>query len=137
MLVLAGCGGDSDGVGSPAARSEGRRVVEIHQLPSKRFSPDTITVQPGETVTFRVVNDDTTFHEFMVADSETHAKRDKEMAEMGSEPMAMEDERNVITLRGGQTEELTWRFPQKGTVTFACHQPGHYAAGMRGTVTIS
>ncbi len=138
LVALAGCGDDGGStVGSPAARSEADRVVEIHQLPAKRFNPDTVEVKAGETITFRVVNDDTTFHEFMIADAETHAERDKEMADMGSEPMSMPDVRNSITLRGGTTEELTWRFDRRGTVTFACHQPGHYDAGMRGTVRVT
>jgi uncharacterized cupredoxin-like copper-binding protein len=141
-ILLASCGGDSDDsgsadIGSPAPRNEATRVVEIRMLPTDRFDPERVDVRSGETVTFRLINQDDTFHEFMIADEDTHAKRDKEMADMGSEPMNMPDEPNVITLAAGQTEELTWRFAGPGEIVFGCHEPGRFGAGMKGIIHVT
>jgi uncharacterized cupredoxin-like copper-binding protein len=47
------------------------------------------------------------------------------------------DTPNSITLQPGETEQLTWRFGDTATLEYACHQPDHYQAGMRGEVTIA
>ena len=46
------------------------------------------------------------------------------------------DEPNVATIAPGETVELTWTFGDEGTVLIGCHQPGHYAAGMTGLITV-
>jgi uncharacterized cupredoxin-like copper-binding protein len=35
-----------------------------------------------------------------------------------------------------QTKSVTVTFDGPGPYAFACHQAGHYEAGMRGTITI-
>lgn len=140
-LVLVACGGDGDSgtiEGGDAAKTPAAdRVIEVRMLPERRFEPATIAVKAGETITFKVVNQADVFHEFMLGDEEMHAARDKMMMDMGSEPMRMDDEANSVTLAGGETKELTWTFDKAGTVLYGCHQPGHYDAGMKGTVTVS
>jgi hypothetical protein len=32
---------------------------------------------------------------------------------------------------------FTWHFTEPGQTRFGCHLPGHYAAGMYGTITVS
>jgi len=44
---------------------------------------------------------------------------------------------NMISVAPGQTGELVWRFSKAGKVDFACLQPGHYDAGMKGVVTVA
>jgi uncharacterized cupredoxin-like copper-binding protein len=44
---------------------------------------------------------------------------------------------NSVSLEPGETKELTWRFGHPGTLEYACHEPGHYQAGMRGRLTVS
>ena len=39
-------------------------------------------------------------------------------------------------MAAGETMELTWRFGENGIVIFGCHEPGHYAGGMQGQVTV-
>lgn len=43
----------------------------------------------------------------------------------------------MITLAGGKTGEVIWQFTKAGKVDFACLQPGHYDAGMKGAVTVA
>lgn len=155
-LVLTGCGDDSDttaGASSDTTEVRDRdgmgdmggqrragaadRVVEVRMVPGLRFEPATIDVKKGETITFKLKNEDEMLHEFMLGDEAMQAQHEKEMMEMSDKPMDMDDQRNSITLEGGETKELTWTFDEAGTVIYGCHQPGHYGKGMRGTITVS
>ena len=37
----------------------------------------------------------------------------------------------------GETATVDYTFARAGALEFACHLPGHYAYGMRGTVTVA
>lgn len=39
---------------------------------------------------------------------------------------------NMISLDGGESGEVIWKFSQAEVFNFACLQPGHYDAGMKG-----
>jgi len=43
---------------------------------------------------------------------------------------------NMITLAAGKSGEIVWQFTKAGAVDFACLQPGHYDAGMKGAVSV-
>jgi len=140
-LMLVGCVGEGDsgtgesGDAGKAAKSS--RVVEVQMLSGRRFEPSTIAVKAGETITFKVANKADTFHEFTVGDEQMQAAREMMMKDMGSEPMRMDDEANTLNLAAGETKELNWTFDKADTVLYGCHQPGHYDAGMKGTVKVS
>jgi len=132
----AGDSGDHAGefaFGEPADPADADRVVEVVAGDDLRFVPDTLTVDAGEVVTFRVTNEGSIVHDFTVGDEETQAEHEAEMAEM---PGMVHDEPNLLTLDPGETAELTWRFATPGTVLLGCHQPGHYAGGMVATVDV-
>jgi heme/copper-type cytochrome/quinol oxidase subunit 2 len=42
----------------------------------------------------------------------------------------------AITLQPGVSGELAYTFDQPGTYEVGCHQPGHYAAGMKIDVIV-
>jgi uncharacterized cupredoxin-like copper-binding protein len=46
------------------------------------------------------------------------------------------DQPNVVTIPAGETIELSWTFTEAGTVLIGCHQPGHYAGGMKGQISV-
>lgn len=46
-------------------------------------------------------------------------------------------EPNMVTLAPGKTGEVVWQFTKAGKVDFACLQPGHYDAGMKGVVNVA
>ena len=48
----------------------------------------------------------------------------------------MHHDANSVTVEPGQTGDLVWQFTRAGTVDFACLQPGHFEAGMKGTVNV-
>jgi uncharacterized cupredoxin-like copper-binding protein len=98
------------------------------------YEPATIEVSPGEVITFSVTNQGQAVHEFTLGDEATQQEHEEEMSEMGS---GMDhEEPNTISLEPGETRELTWRFPETGTVLYACHEPGHYQAGMQGAIAV-
>jgi uncharacterized cupredoxin-like copper-binding protein len=127
-------GENPGGVGGPAEADEAARTVEVTTLDTMTFEPSAITVSAGETVTFRVTNTGLLAHEFTLGDAAMQQAHADEMAQMG-DAMA-HDQANSLTLRPGETKQLTWQFGDAGTLEYACHQPGHYQAGMRGQITI-
>lgn len=124
--------------GEPADASSADRTVEIEAADSLSFDPSEVEVTAGETITFRVVNTGTLPHEFVLGDQAAQDAHEAEMVEMmenGGE-LAMQDEANAVNLAAGETKELTWHFTTSGSVLFGCHQPGHYAGGMKGTMSV-
>jgi uncharacterized cupredoxin-like copper-binding protein len=84
-----------------------------------------------------VTNTGTQLHEFVLGDAKVQDDHEKEMKDMAPENMKMADTANAVDVDPGETKELTWTFPKKGTVIFGCHVPQHYAGGMKGTITVS
>jgi len=145
-LAVSACGGTgaestttmTDGeseysFGSPGDPADADRTVEISATDSLAFEPAELMVAAGETVTFRIVNQGSLVHDFTLGDQATQDEHEAEMAEMDG--MA-NDQPNGVTIPAGETMELTWTFTEGGTVLIGCHQPGHYAAGMKGQITV-
>jgi uncharacterized cupredoxin-like copper-binding protein len=125
--------GDGEAMGEPADASEATRTISVEAF-DMAFDPATISVEPGEVVTFEVTNTGEAVHEFFLGDSAMQQEHAQEMEEMGND-MA-HDEPYSIRLDPGETKQLTWRFAESGDVEFACHEPGHYQAGMHGQITV-
>lgn len=118
--------------GAPGNPSAATRTVEIVAHDPYRFEPEELEVESGETVTFRVTNEGSREHEFVLGDAEYQESHGREMASG-----AMHHEGNAVTLAPGATEELTWTFPAEGDVLFGCHVAGHFDAGMVGAISVS
>jgi uncharacterized cupredoxin-like copper-binding protein len=43
---------------------------------------------------------------------------------------------NQLGVEPGKTGEMIWQFTKAGKFEFACLQPGHFEAGMRGTIAV-
>jgi len=56
---------------------------------------------------------------------------------LGTESMnAMETTPYAVDVPAHATVTLVYTFDHEGTLIIGCHVPGHYAAGMRGTITV-
>lgn len=138
----AGPGNEDEGhdenyeFGEPMEAADATRVIEIAAKDDFSFEPASVTVAAGDTVTFRVENVGVIPHDFTLGDSQLQDEHEQEMAEMSPDSMAENDEPNAFTLASGETNEMTWRFTEVGEILFGCHVPGHYPAGMKGTITI-
>jgi len=125
------------GFGDPMEAADASRVIEVKALDDFTFDPASIMIEAGETVTFRVENVGLLDHDFTLGDSETQDEHDAEMVEMAaSGDMAMHDDPNAFGLTSGEVKEMTWHFTETGEILFGCHTPGHYPAGMVGSITI-
>jgi uncharacterized cupredoxin-like copper-binding protein len=125
--------------GEPAQPAQATRVVKIEATDEMRFNPDAIIVRSGEIVRFDVTNTGKIRHEFVLGDEKEQREREEIMQAMKMKPgEAMPDEDNTISIAPGETKFITWRFPTKsGKVLYACHERGHYAAGMEGIILSS
>lgn len=99
-----------------------------------RFTPSGITVRKGETIRFVVKNSGQIRHEFSLGSQRELAEH---AAAMQKFPNMEHDEPNMVSLAPGVQGEVIWQFTQPGTVDFACLQPGHFEAGMKGGVTVT
>ncbi len=104
-------------------------------LDSLSYDPPSVTVQAGKTVDFEVTNEGKLLHEFVLGDHQLQLDHEEEMANMAP-GMVMGDEPNAIAVQPGETKQLAFTFTEPGEYTYACHQPGHYDAGMIGTITV-
>jgi uncharacterized cupredoxin-like copper-binding protein len=117
------------------------RSIAVNIDDRMRFTPSQIDVQAGETIRFVVTNSGRTAHEMVLGSDEgirAHAEVMKQAAAKGS---AHEDEHHhgtgaAIRVAAGQTGELVVTFAQATRLQMACLIPGHYEAGMRGTLQV-
>ncbi|MGC2457267.1 MAG: CopD family protein [Gallionellaceae bacterium] len=125
--------------GEPAQPAEAARIVKIEATDEMRFKPDVITAGTGEIVRFDVTNTGNIQHEFVLGNEEEQREHEEEMQAMRTKPgKAMPEGANAISIAPGETKFITWRFPRNpGKVIYACHEPGHYAAGMEGIILFS
>jgi uncharacterized cupredoxin-like copper-binding protein len=139
--------GDHPATADPAAplAQVVSRSVAVQMDDQMRFTPGEISVQAGETIRFVVHNAGHTAHEMVLGNHaaiRAHAEAMKQAAAQGNAPTNAHDSAHshgtgaAITVAAGQTGELVVTFPQATTLQMACLIPGHYEAGMRGTVTV-
>ena len=113
------------------------RTVDI-VMTDYAFEPEQLEVSAGETIRFVVVNEGAVDHEFRLS----NAHRIEEHLASGHDDHDDEgghhDEGGdvFIVLEPGQEGELVVTFPEDMTVytETACLLPGHYEAGMKGTI---
>jgi len=143
-LVASGCAGGGESttsgasaLGSPGDASKATRTVEVRAGDDLHFQPDQVQAKVGETITFRLVNVAKIQHDFTLGDEKAQTAHEKEMRSMSSGSMDMSHDANAVTAAAGETKEITWTFTKAGTTLYGCHEAGHYAAGMKGTITVT
>jgi len=140
MVVLAGSGCGGGGGSHPNAKMSsntpmasspaagGRTVdVEMHDI---SYSPTSIPVHAGETVTFVFHNMGRIQHEAFLGDATAQADHDKEMAGGTGGAMAGMGG-DAVKVEPGKTAVITHTFKPGEALLIGCHEPGHYAAGMK------
>jgi len=110
--------------GFVAGTTASPRVVRVAAGPGFAFTPSTIAVARGETVTFLVTTMGPLVHEFMVGPADAVA------ADRPGTP-------EVADIGMMETRALTFTFDGPGPYAYACHVEGHYEGGMRGTIIIA
>lgn len=109
------------------------QTINVSMADTMRFTPSDITINAGDVIRFVVANDGEIQHEFVLGTSESLA----EHAELMIKFPAMEhDEPYMAHVSPGKTKEIIWKFPTAGNYEFGCLLPGHFAAGMKGTIAV-
>lgn len=127
-------GHDSEAIGKPGVATATTRTVNVNMTDNMRFTPSNIVAKQGETIRFVIKNSGVIKHEFVLG-TEKELKEHYEV--MKKNPEMEHSDPNMITLAGGQTGEVVWQFTKAGKIDFACLQPGHYDAGMKGKVAVA
>lgn len=136
-IFVAACG--EGGQSSPTTNvadgtATGQRTVEV-AMEDMKFVQAALTVQAGETIDFRFTNNGQVAHDAFVGDNAAQMEHEAEMAQMGT-TRDHDDAEAAIVLQPGESGELSYTFSDVGTYEVGCHQPGHYAAGMKMDVTV-
>ena len=127
-------GHPSEAIGKPGVAAKASRTVEVDMTDAMRFEPASVSVQQGETVRFVVKNSGKVKHE-MVLGTEKELKEHYEV--MKKNPEMEHADENMVTVAPGKSGEIFWQFTKAGKIDFACLQPGHYDAGMKGAVNVA
>jgi uncharacterized cupredoxin-like copper-binding protein len=118
--------------GAPGKPGSATRTIAL-TAGDMRYSIKEVEVKAGETIRFVITNRGPSKHEFVIGNRAFHNQHIKEMEEMPDMPM---DEANSVDLKPGETKSLTWRFTRPGDYLFGCDIPGHFQAGMSGTIKV-
>ena len=123
-------------------------VVEMGDI---YFSPVSIEAKVGDTIRFNIRNDGALVHEFYIGTLHMHLEHQMEMTKMmqlgmitattvDHEKMArwgmIHDDANSVLLGPNKKANLVWKFMKPGRFIFACNVPGHYEAGMVGSLSV-
>lgn len=136
-LVLTGT------VGSAQART-----IEMEGTDSFKFSVTEIAAKPGEEITVKLINNSSLpavamSHNFVLLKKGTDANALAAAAINAADNAYIpKDMANKIIAHtelaaGGEAKSVTFKAPkQPGEYVYICTFPGHYAAGMVGTLTV-
>ena len=131
----------------PAAAKPGAaRVVEIAASDDMKYSVTDIAAKAGETLRIKLVSKGT-LPKVAMAHNVVVLKSGAKQADFANAaalaratdfiPAEMKDQ--VLGATGlagpGETVEVTVKIPAAGAYPYICTFPGHFAAGMRGTIT--
>jgi uncharacterized cupredoxin-like copper-binding protein len=120
-----GIAGDAKGV---------NRTINVIMTDKMRFIPDRFEVRQGETIRFVPKNAGKTMHELVIG---TKKALDEHAALMLKFPNMEHDEPYMAHVSPGKRGKIIWTFNRPGVFGFACLIPGHYQAGMKGSIKVA
>lgn len=134
-VLVTGCGG---GTSSPTAAG---RTIDIN-MTDNAFQPNQLSVAKGETVKLRFKNNGTVKHEAIIGDDAAQAKHHEEMSAStapngGGMNMEHGNMKETLVVEPGKSGELTHTFNEQKSILLACHEPGHWEAGMKANIIIT
>ncbi|MBF9235163.1 cupredoxin domain-containing protein [Microvirga alba] len=135
---MAGHGhGDEAPTGKPGDPKKTARIVPITMKETEDgkmvYFPDKVEVRAGEQIKFVLKNAGKTDHEFVLDTVENNAKH---KIAMQKNPDMEHDDPNSRRLAVSKNGEIVWQFTKTGAFEYACLIPGHYEAGMKGSVIV-
>lgn len=111
-----------------------KRVIRVDMSDAMRFFPSEIRVKRGDTIRFNVRNSGQVLHA-MVLGTMDGLKKHAEL--MKTQPGEMDhDEPYIAHVQPGETGRIVWQFTRAGEFYYGCLMPGHFEAGMIGTIVV-
>jgi len=98
-----------------------------------RFFPSEIRVKRGDTVRFAVRNSGELPHALVLGtmeDLKKHADLTKKNGDMDHSAA------HAVHVKPGATGRIVWHFTKAGEFYYGCLVPGHFEAGMIGTIVV-
>ena len=111
-----------------------KRTVKIEMSDTMRYFPNEIRVKRGDTIRFNVRNGGQMPHEMVLGTME-ELKKHAEMMRKEHHEMAHDDP-YIAHVPPGETGRIVWQFTRAGEFYYACLVPGHFEAGMIGTIVV-
>lgn len=133
---------------SANAFAQDAKVIKIEGHDNMKFSKENITASPGQKITVELTTVSTfpeaaMAHNFVLLKKSADAKafamasakyRDNQFIDPDKQDQVIA---YTAMASGGQTVKVTFNAPKEpGQYTFVCTFPGHFLAGMKGTLTV-
>jgi uncharacterized cupredoxin-like copper-binding protein len=110
-----------------------KRVIRIDMSDTMRYFPAELRVKRGDTVRFVLNNKGELPHVMVIGSMEDLQKRAalaKKHAELADAPA------EGVHVAPGSSAPLVWQFTRAGEFYYGCLMPGHFEAGMIGTIIV-
>lgn len=98
-----------------AAAANDVRTIEL-VAEEFSFTPSEVTIEPGETVRMKLVNEGRISHNLMIQGDGLEGRTE--------------------TIQSGNTDSFEITASETGTISFICDVPGHKEAGMTGELVV-
>lgn len=110
------------------------RTIRVDMADTMRFTPDEVRVKRGETVKFVARNVGKQMHEMVIG---TREELEKHAALMKKHPGMEHHAPYMAHVAPGREQQIVWTFDKPGTFTYGCLLPGHWEAGMKGSIVVA
>jgi azurin len=124
------------------------RTIELQGSDNLKYTPSTITAKPGETIrvvlkTISNMPKMAMSHNFVLLGAKVDVTSfvNDSLRAGATKYIPVARKADILASTGlagkGETVEVTFTAPKApGTYTFVCTFPGHFAGGMKGTLTV-
>jgi uncharacterized cupredoxin-like copper-binding protein len=110
-----------------------KRVIRIDMSDTMRYFPAELRVKRGDTVRFVLNNKGELPHVMVIGSMEELQKRAALAKKNGDLSEAAAD---GVLVAPGTSAPLVWQFTRAGEFYYGCLAPGHFDAGMIGTIVV-
>jgi uncharacterized cupredoxin-like copper-binding protein len=110
-----------------------KRVIRIEMSDTMRYFPAEFRVKRGDTVRFVLKNTGAMPHEMLIGSMDELKKRAALVKENGDAALRGAP---AVRVAPGGSARLVWQFTRPGEYYYGCLVPGHFDAGMIGTIIV-
>ncbi len=119
--------------GRPGDARKVKRVISIDMSDTMRFFPSELRAKRGDTVRFELRNSGELHHEMVIGSMDDLKKYAALMKRNGGMDHV---DANAVHAAPGEKARMVWQFTKPGEFYYGCLVPGHFDAGMIGTIVV-